>query len=144
MKIAIASDHAGYELKEYIKANLNDHVEDFGTKSLDSVDYPDFAFPAARSVAEGQNSLGILICGSGVGVSISANKVRGIRAANVFNTEMAMLSRQHNNANILTLAARFIPKETALEMVKTFISTEFEAGRHQLRLDKIHTNSDCK
>lgn len=144
MKIAIASDHAGYELKEYIKANLSHELEDFGTKSLDSVDYPDFAFPAARSVAEGQNTLGILICGSGVGVSISANKVRGIRAANVFNPEMAMLSRQHNNANILTIAARFIPKETALEMVKTFISTEFEAGRHQLRLDKIHTNSDCK
>lgn len=144
MKIAIASDHAGYELKEYIKANLSQELEDFGTKSLDSVDYPDFAFPAARSVAEGKNTLGILICGSGVGVSISANKVKGIRAANVFNTEMAMLSRQHNNANILTLAARFIPKENALEMVKTFISTEFEAGRHQLRLDKIHTNSDCK
>lgn len=144
MKIAIASDHAGYELKEYIKANLSEEIEDFGTKSLESVDYPDFAFPAARSVAEGQNTLGILICGSGVGVSISANKVKGIRAANVFNPEMAMLSRQHNNANILTIAARFIPKETALEMVKTFISTEFEAGRHQLRLDKIHTNSDCK
>lgn len=144
MKIAIASDHAGYELKEYIKANLSEEIEDFGTKSLDSVDYPDFAFPAARSVADGQNTLGILICGSGVGVSISANKVRGIRAANVFNPEMAKLSRQHNNANILTLAARFIPKETALEMVKTFILTEFEAGRHQLRLDKIHTNSDCK
>ncbi len=144
MKIAIASDHAGYELKEYIKANLSEEIEDFGTNGLESVDYPDFAFPAARSVAEGKNTFGVLICGSGVGVSISANKVRGIRAANVFNSEMAKLSRQHNNANILTLAARFITKEVALLMVRQFIATEFEAGRHQLRLDKIHTNSDCK
>lgn len=151
MVIAIGSDHAGFELKEYLKDNLslylmkNDisvkelKIEDFGTFSLDSVDYPDFAVKVANSVAENVSDLGILICGSGVGVSIVANKVKGIRAANVFNVEMAGLAREHNNANVITLGARFINKELALEMVSKFLTTDFLGGRHQRRVEKIHT-----
>lgn len=142
MKIAIGSDHAGYELKEYIKNNLNSEefkITDFGTFSLASVDYPDFAVKVANSIASNENELGILVCGSGVGVSIAANKVKGIRAANVFNPEMAKLAREHNNANILTLGSRFIDQDTALEMANIFLTEPFVGGRHATRVNKIHS-----
>lgn len=145
MKIALASDHAGLDLKSAVKKhlesqsndNLSFEISDYGTNSKDSCDYPDYAYPAAKSVADNENQFGIIICGSGVGVSIVANKVPGVRAANVFNQEMASLAREHNNANVLTLAARFIDESTALQMVDTFLKTEFAGGRHQTRLDKI-------
>lgn len=152
MKIAIGSDHAGFELKEYIKDNISLYIsknntgkfvdleiQDFGTYSLDSVDYPDFAVKVGNSVANNENELGILVCGSGVGVSIAANKVKGIRAANVFNPEMAKLAREHNNANIMTLGSRFIDQDTAIEMVMKFILEPFAGGRHATRVDKIHS-----
>jgi len=138
-KLAIASDHAGFELKEYLKEQLKDQYEitDFGTHSLDSVDYPDFVHPAASSVENGENELGILVCGSGQGVSITANKHQKIRCALCWMPELAALARQHNNANMLSLPARFIAKELALEIVQKFLSTDFEGGRHQKRVDKI-------
>lgn len=138
-KIAIASDHAGFELKEYLKQQLQNQYEimDFGTYSNDSVDYPDFAHPAANSVENGENELGILICGSGEGVSITANKHQKIRCALCWMPELAVLARQHNNANMISLPARFIAKELALEIVQKFLITDFEGGRHQNRVDKI-------
>lgn len=138
-KIAIAADHAGYELKEYLKAQLGAEyeLEDFGTHSSDSVDYPDFVHPAATSVENGTNTLGILVCGSGQGVQMTANKHQGIRCALCWMPELAELARQHNNANMVALPARFIAKEFALEIVKKFLTTEFEGGRHQKRVDKI-------
>lgn len=138
-KLAIASDHAGFELKEYLKEQLKDQYEitDFGTHSLDSVDYPDFVHPAASSVENGENELGILVCGSGQGVSITANKHQKIRCALCWMPELAALARQHNNANMISLPARFIAKELALEIVQKFLSTGFEGGRHQKRVDKI-------
>lgn len=144
IKIAFAADHAGYELKNFLIENLKDKyiIEDFGTNSNESVDYPDYAFKAAKSIANGENKLGIIICGSGVGVSIVANKVKGIRAANCFNDEMAKLSRQHNNANVLNLGARFVNKEEALKMCISFINTSFEGGRHQNRVNKIEELSE--
>ena len=138
-KIAIAGDHAGFEYKEYLKQQLQDdyEIQDFGTHSLESVDYPDFVHPAASSVENGENELGILVCGSGQGVQLSANKHQGIRCALCWMTEIAALSKQHNNANMVALPARFVAKEYALEIVKTFLKTEFEGGRHQNRVDKI-------
>lgn len=138
-KIAIAGDHAGFEYKEYLKQQLQDdyEIQDFGTHSLESVDYPDFVHPAASSVENGENELGILICGSGQGVQLSANKHQGIRCALCWMPEIAALSKQHNNANMVALPARFVAKEYALEIVKTFLNTEFEGGRHQSRVDKI-------
>lgn len=146
MKIAISADHAGFELKEILIKGLKESgydVSDYGTNSTDSIDYPDNSYAAAKSIADGDNKLGIIICGSGVGVSITANKVKGIRAANCFNTEMAALARQHNNANVLCLGARFISADQATEMVNTFLTTDFEGGRHQKRVDKIHDLTDC-
>ncbi|MDF2833132.1 ribose 5-phosphate isomerase B [Chryseobacterium indoltheticum] len=138
-KIAIAGDHAGFEYKEYLKQQLKDdyEIQDFGTHSLESVDYPDFVHPAASSVENGENELGILVCGSGQGVQLSANKHQGIRCALCWMPEIAALSKQHNNANMVALPARFVAKEYALEIVKTFLKTEFEGGRHQNRVDKI-------
>lgn len=138
-KLALAADHAGFELKEYLKEQLKNTYEitDFGTHSLDSVDYPDFVHPAASSVENGENQLGILVCGSGQGVSIAANKHQQIRCALCWMPELATLSRQHNNANMLALPARFIAKELALEIVKQFLATDFEGGRHQKRVGKI-------
>jgi ribose 5-phosphate isomerase B len=138
-KIAIACDHAGFEYKEYLKSQLNDsfEIQDFGTTSLDSVDYPDFVHPAASSIENGENEFGILICGSGQGVQLTANKHEKIRCALCWMPELAMLSRQHNNCNMIALPARFIAKELALEIVKTFLTTDFEGGRHQNRVDKI-------
>lgn len=138
-KIAIAADHAGFEYKEYLKQQLQDEfeIQDFGTHSLESVDYPDFVHPAATSVENGENEVGILVCGSGQGVQLSANKHLGIRCALAWMPEIAALSKQHNNANMVALPARFVAKEFALEIAKTFLNTEFEGGRHQTRVDKI-------
>ncbi|SDM07093.1 ribose 5-phosphate isomerase B [Chryseobacterium taihuense] len=138
-KIAIAADHAGFEYKEYLKQQLQDEfeIQDFGTHSLESVDYPDFVHPAATSVENGENEVGILVCGSGQGVQLSANKHQGIRCALAWMPEIAALSKQHNNANMVALPARFVAKEFALEIAKTFLNTKFEGGRHQTRVDKI-------
>ncbi|MBN1327555.1 MAG: ribose 5-phosphate isomerase B [Candidatus Cloacimonetes bacterium] len=138
MKIALASDHAGFELKEAVKHLLNDHeVTDFGTDSSAPSDYPDAGFIAAQAVASGRCDRGILICGSGIGMSIVANKVRGIRAALCHTPLIAGLSRKHNNANVLVLAGRFTASWLAGEIIKTWLNTDFEGGRHQLRIDKI-------
>ncbi len=144
MKIALASDHAGFKLKceisEWLK-NKSNQVLDFGTYSDESVDYPDFAYPAAEAVAIKDADLGVIICGTGIGVSIVANKVNGIRAANCCNSEMAKMARLHNNANVLTFGARLVSFELATEMINVFLDTEFEGGRHTKRVDKIHSIS---
>jgi ribose 5-phosphate isomerase B len=140
VKIAIASDHAGFELKSQIAAALRadgHDVKDFGTESDESVDYPDFAEPASREVAVGDAERGVLVCGSGVGVSIVANKVDGIRAVHAHDSEEAAMSRQHNDTNVVTLGERTTSPEAAIEIVNTFLATEFEGGRHQKRVDKI-------
>jgi ribose 5-phosphate isomerase B len=141
MKIAIGSDHAGFtrkqEIFEYLKSQGYD-ITDFGTFSKDSMDYPDIAVEVAEKVAQNQVEWGILICGSGIGVSIVANKTEGVRAANCVNEEMARLARQHNNANILTLGERLVDTKTALQMVDVFLNTPFEGGRHEQRVSKIH------
>lgn len=142
MKIAIGSDHAGFEYKEQIKkylAEVGCEVTDFGCFTSASCDYPDYAFPLALSVASGEHNFGILICGSGIGMSIVANKVAGVRAANCCTVEMARLARQHNNANLLTFGARLIPLELAKEIVFAFINEQFEGGRHERRVEKIHS-----
>ena len=138
-KIAIACDHAGFEYKEIIKKHLEAQFElkDFGTFSPDSVDYPDFVHPAATSVENEENELGILICGSGQGVAITANKHQEIRCALCWEPELAALAKQHNNANMVAIPARFVSKELAIEIVETFLKTDFEGGRHQNRVDKI-------
>ena len=138
-KIAIACDHAGFDYKELLKKHLEEtyDVQDFGTYSKDSVDYPDFVHPAATSVEKGDNELGILICGSGQGVSITANKHQDIRCALCWLPELAELARQHNNANMISIPARFITSELAIEIVDQFLTTDFEGGRHQNRVDKI-------
>ena len=139
LKIAIAADHAGYEYKEILKKHLEKQyeIQDFGTYSTDSVDYPDFVHPAASSVEKGENEFGILICGSGEGVSITANKHQKIRCALCWMPEIAALARQHNDANMISIPARFISKELAFEIVDKFLTTDFEGGRHQNRVDKI-------
>lgn len=139
MKIGLGCDHRGYELKEYIKNYLigkNYEIVDFGTYTNDSVDYPDYAIPIAERVAKGELKSGILICYSGIGMSIVANKVKGVYAALVHDTEEAILSRKHNNSNILVLSGKTKP-ETAKEIVEIWLNTEFEAGRHERRLSKI-------
>lgn len=140
-KIAIACDHAGFEYKEIIKKHLEGkfEVEDFGTFSPDSVDYPDFVHPAADSIEQGRNELGILICGSGEGVAITANKHQNIRCALCWMPELASLARQHNDANMIALPARFIASQLATDIVDTFLNTPFEGGRHQNRVEKIST-----
>lgn len=133
-------DHAGYELKEFLKIKLAEtgySVRDFGTYSTASMDYPDVAHPVASAVNEGQYSTAVLICGTGIGMSITANKYESIRAALCWNNELAKLSREHNDANILCLPARFIEAEKALQAVLIFLKTEFAGGRHQVRVDKI-------
>lgn len=140
MKIAIASDHAGYQLKERIAAALKadgHEIEDFGTDSEESVDYPDFAEPAAREVAVGNADCGVLVCGSGVGVSIVANKVDGVRAVHAHDPEEAAMSRRHNDTNVVTIGERTTPAEHAIEIVNSFLSTDFDGGRHQRRVEKI-------
>jgi ribose 5-phosphate isomerase B len=140
MKIAIGSDHAGFvykqPLSEWLQAQGHE-VTDFGAYSTDSVDYPDFAHPVATAVETQAADRGILLCGSGQGVCITANKHQGIRAALVWDTPLAVLARQHNDVNVLCLPARFISLETAQEAVEAFLTTEFEGGRHQGRVTKI-------
>lgn len=140
MKIAIGSDHAGYDLKAYIIKSLKNNdldFEDFGTHSSESVDYPDYAHAVANAVESGQYKLGIVICGSANGVCMAANKHAGIRCAISWNTEVAALARQHNDANVIALPARFLDKDEAREIVLSFLSAEFEGGRHQRRVEKI-------
>jgi len=144
MKIAIASDHAGFEMKKKISellTTMGHQVLDFGTYSNDPVDYPDFAVPAAEAVASTIADMGILICGSGIGMAIVANKVQGIRAANCTSVEMARLARKHNNANILTLGSRLLTIEQAEDIIRTFLSEDIEGGRHMIRIEKIHRNT---
>ena len=138
MKIALASDHAGFELKEKIKEFLTEYeIVDFGSENSDSMDYPDTGFEAAEAVSNGDCKRGILICGSGLGMSIVANKVPGIRAALCQTKQFAQLSRLHNDSNILVLSGRFISKYLAKEIIDVWFNTEFEGGRHQKRLDII-------
>jgi ribose 5-phosphate isomerase B len=140
MKIAIGSDHAGFEYKQALKLSLQSkglEVLDFGTHSTDSVDYPDFAHPVAHSVEKQESNFGILLCGSGNGVAITANKHAGIRAALCWSVELAQLARQHNDANVLCLPARFVSLEEAQAMVEAFLNTAFEGGRHSNRVGKI-------
>lgn len=139
----MGGDHAGFEYKELLKQFLTDaghQVSDFGPHNNASVDYPDFAHPLAQSVENGECEMGILICGSGNGVAITANKHQGIRAALCWNEELGALARQHNNANVLCLPARFISADTAQAIVSVFISTAFEGGRHLNRVNKIGCN----
>lgn len=140
MKIAIAADHGGYTLKEEIKKvilDLGHEVEDFGCECLDSVDYPDYALPVAEKVAQGQFDRGILICGTGIGMSIAANKVKGIRCALVHDLFSAKATRQHNDSNVLAMGGRIIGPGVATEIVKIWLTTEFEGGRHENRVKKI-------
>ena len=135
-KIFIASDHAGYEMKTKLNEYFNSFI-DLGTNSFESVDYPDFAHKLTSEVLKNVGSLGILICGTGVGMSIAANRSKGIRAGLVNSVEVARLVRQHNNANVLVLPGRFIEEKDAKDCVEIFIDSEFEAGRHKKRIDKI-------
>ena len=141
MKIALASDHAGYAEKERLKILLRDlglEVDDLGTTSEESVDYPDFARKVAEEVAQGRVDQGLLVCGSGTGMAITANKVAGVRAAVAWSEETARLARQHNDANILAIGARTTPPEKIPAIVKAWFSTDFEGGRHADRLEKIN------
>ena len=138
IKVALASDHAGYDLKEAIKPFLSDYeVIDFGTNSTESMDYPDTGFKAAEAVSNGECERGIIICGSGIGMSIVANKVKNIRAALCHCTDFSRLSRMHNDANVLIMPGRFVSKYLAKDIVDIFFKTKFEGGRHQRRIDKI-------
>ena len=140
MTISIGNDHAGTEYKIAIVAHLKKQgitVHNHGTDSNDSVDYPDFIHPVAEDVEEGRSELGIIICGSGNGANMTANKHQKIRSALCWNKEIVALAREHNNANILSIPARFTALPQAIEMVDTFLNTEFEGGRHERRVDKI-------
>ncbi len=139
-KIALGADHAGFEEKEKLKKTLDElgvEYEDVGTFSTDSVDYPDYAQKVGEKVESGEAEQGILVCGSGIGVAIAANKMHGIRAAQAWNEETAKLARQHNNANVLTIGARVIPEEEIPKIVKAWFSADFEGGRHEKRVEKI-------
>ncbi|MDE6218537.1 MAG: ribose 5-phosphate isomerase B [Muribaculaceae bacterium] len=139
-KVAFASDHAGFELKEVLIGYMKEkgyEVKDFGTYSTDSCDYPDYAHPCAEAVESGECDFGIAMCGSGEGISMTLNKHQGIRAALCWLPEIARLAKQHNNANILTLPARFISEEEAKQIVDAYLESEYEGGRHQRRIDKI-------
>lgn len=138
--IPIASDHGGYAMKQFLIEQLTQagyEVVDFGTHSDQSVDYPDMIHPLARAIEIGQYPIGIILCGSGNGAQMTANKHHGVRAALCWNTDLAKLARQHNNANILSIPGRFVSNELAWDMVNAFLNTDFEGGRHQQRIDKI-------
>ena len=140
MKIAIGADHAGYQLKDSLRRLLDElgiAYEDFGTSSAHSVDYPDFARAVAEGVSGGKFDRGILVCGTGVGMAIAANKVAGIRAAPVMDEQAARLSREHNDANVLALGERLTPADAARRIVNAFIDTPFAGGRHERRVGKI-------
>ncbi|MGC2237021.1 MAG: ribose 5-phosphate isomerase B [Pyrinomonadaceae bacterium] len=140
MKIALGADHAGFEEKEKLKKTLDElgvEYEDLGTNSLDSVDYPDFGAKVGRAVASGEVDEGIVVCGSGIGIAIAANKIRGVRAAQAWNEETARLAREHNDANVLSIGARVIPEEEIPKIVKAWFDAKFEGGRHAKRVEKI-------
>jgi ribose 5-phosphate isomerase B len=140
MKIAIGADHAGFEYKELLKkqlSKLGHESKDFGTHSMDSVDYPDFAHPVANAVEKKEFEIGVLICGSANGVAITANKHLGVRAAICWTEEIASLARQHNNANVVCIPARFVSPELAEKILEKFLTTSFEGGRHENRVNKI-------
>ena len=142
MKIAMASDHGGLDLKNRVKQYLEEcghQVVDFGTYTADSCDYPDFARPCAEAVANGSCERGIVVCTTGIGVSIVANKVKGVRCALCTNSDMATMTRRHNNANVLAMGQRYVDFDTAKQIVKAFLSTPFDGGRHQRRVDNIET-----
>ncbi|HUL43118.1 MAG TPA: ribose 5-phosphate isomerase B [Bacteroidota bacterium] len=140
--IALGADHAGFEYKERIKdllRSLEIPFEDLGTFSKESTDYPDYGHKVAEEVSTGKAQYGILVCGTGIGMSIVANKHEGVRASNVESVEAARLARQHNNANVLAIGARLTTWEKAKEIIQTFLSTGFEGGRHERRVEKIHS-----
>jgi len=140
MRLYVGSDHAGFALKEQVREHLEQEgheIVDVGTHSEDSVDYPDYARQVGEAVASGDADYGILVCGSGLGMEIAANKVAGVRAVQIMDTEMAKMSRAHNDANVITLPGRYIEPAAADAIVDTFLATAFEGGRHQLRVDKI-------
>ena len=140
MRIALGADHAGYQLKDQIKQHLEQQgisVRDEGTSSAESVDYPDYARSVAHDVSEQRADLGILVCGSGIGMAITANKVDGIRAANVSTEYEAQMSREHNNANVLALGARIINADAAFRIIDAWLAAQFAGGRHERRVEKI-------
>lgn len=148
MRISIGSDHAGFVYKEALKAMLveggHDVVDVGATDATASVDYPDYGVAAARIVQSGKAEFGVLVCGSGIGIEIAANKVDGIRAANCVTVEMAQMARSHNNANMVAIGQRLITLDVAKEIVRAFLSTAFEGGRHVQRVEKIHTLGDIR
>lgn len=149
MKIALAADHAGFEEKEKVKRTLDEigvEYDDMGTNSCDSVDYPDYARKVGEAVARGDYDQGLLVCGSGTGMAIAANKVPGVRAAVAWNETIARLARQHNDANVLSLAARFTPADELDKIIKAWFSADFEGGRHLPRVEKITRieKGDCR
>ena len=140
--IAIGADHAGFEYKEKMKDLLRSmelEFQDYGTTSSESTDYPDYAHRVAESVSTGKAEYGILFCGTGIGMAIVANKHNGVRASNVESAEAAKLAREHNDVNVLAIGARLTSWEKAKEIIKTFLNTKFEGGRHRRRVEKIHT-----
>lgn len=140
MKISLACDHGGLQLKNAIASYLRElghEVVDFGTNSLDSCDYPDFAKPAALAVASGECERGIVVCTTGIGVSMVANKVRGVRCALCLNDDMAKMTRLHNNANVIAMGQKYVDLDTAKKIVDAFLNTQFEGGRHAIRVNKI-------
>lgn len=140
MRISIGADHAGFQLKEKLRRWLLDQgheVIDHGTNNSESSDYPDFAFAVAQDVGEGRAERGVLVCSTGVGMSIAANKVPGVRAALAWNEDVVRLTREHNNANVLTLGARYLTPEDAETLVRIFLDTPFQGGRHERRVEKI-------
>ncbi|WP_454673842.1 ribose 5-phosphate isomerase B [Achromobacter pestifer] len=144
MQIAIAADHAGYDLKEQLKRVFEDIAWlDLGTKSGDSVDYPDFGFAMGEAITAGKVKKGVVICGSGIGISIAANRFPAVRAALCTNADMARLSRQHNDANVLALGGRIIDLEVARECVSAFLNSSFEGARHQRRIDMLSKVGGC-
>lgn len=139
-RIPIASDHAGFEMKEHLRVALEQmgyEVEDIGTHSAASTDYPDYAHPLAAKVESGEAKRGVLLCGTGLGMSYAANRHHGVRAAVVWSPEIATFARSHNDANVLVLPARFVSEADAVQILKNFLDTPFEGGRHQTRVDKI-------
>lgn len=140
MRIALASDHAGYDLKQKVRLFLEDagaRIQDFGCDSKDSCDYPDFAHPCAAAVEAGECDYGVVICSTGNGITMTANKHQGIRAALCWDTPLASFARLHNNANVLGLPANYITADKALDVVRVFFTTDFEGGRHERRVNKI-------
>ena len=145
--VSVGCDHAGFDYKDEVLAVLREYgydVLDHGTNSTDSTDYPDHIHPVGADIDNGKAELGVILCGSGNGAAMTANKHQNVRAALVWNPELAALARQHNNANVISIPARFVDKDTAIAMLKTFLESEFEGGRHQRRVNKIALDSqDC-